>query len=511
MNRILAKAIEAPAMVVKPRTPAISATTRKISAQVSMAFPFFGVVGRGPTVRAAFSPPRISTPGGAVRSGLCAAGFLAVLTPLSAAQAQDAPPRAAPSPFSAPQSLGAQPLAPQSATPATSPGALMIKDPAEASDYAAAMIVADPAEQGAALEAFVAKYPQSRVKAEALENALAAYLVARSFDKVQALADRILAGEPDNARALAMGVFVKRARAATAQGAQAGDLAEQAGAEAEKGLKALVRWRARAGAADADAAAVRNEMLATFNGALGYRALLRKDYAAAKIYYLAALKADPSDLDDAYQLAVSLLQASPLDPTGFWWAARADSMTTAAGNSDAQAAIERFAKPRYARYHGGDDGWDGLVTAAGTGLAPPADFAVAPAASPAAVAVQAVHDAPVSALSFSDWEFILAQRDASPANKAAADKVWANIAALQSRGLKMKFDIKVISVGPSGLDGAITDDNQQTGHADLHVKLTAQPAKAPLAGSTVSVTGVLTGYTPTPFAFTMEQAELAGL
>jgi hypothetical protein len=387
---------------------------------------------------------------------------------------------------------------------------LTIKDPAESSDYAAAMIISDPGEQGRALEAFVARYPSSTVKAEALENAMAAYLVARDLDKVEALSGHILADEPGNARALAMGTFVKRAKAAASDGAQAGILAEQAGAEAEKGLAALARWRARAGASDAEAAAVRAEMIATFNGALGYRSLLRKDYSAARAYYVAALKADPSDLDNAYQLAVALLQSSPIDPAGFWWAARADSMAAAAANSQAQAAIERFVKPRYARYHGGEDGWDGLVTEAGTGLAPPATFAVAPAPSPAAVAVQAVHDAPVSALSFSDWEFILAQRDASPANKAAADKVWAHIGALQSRGLKLKFAVKVIAVGPNGLTGAITDDNQQAGDADLNVKLSAPPAKAPEVGSTVSVTGVLTGYTPAPFVFTMEHAEIGG-
>jgi len=495
MNRILAKAIEAPAMVVKPSTPAISATTRKIRAQVSMAFASFDIAGVGPAFETASQPPRVSTPSGAVRSGFWAASLSAVLlavsAPAGAAWAQDA--------------------IPQSALPPPSTTVLAIKDPAEASDYAAAMIVTDPGEQGAALEAFVAKYPASRVKAEALENAMAAWLEARNLDKVEALSNRILTAEPGNARALAMGVFVKRAQAAAAQGPQGAALAEQAGAEAEKGLAALVRWRPREGASDADGAAVRSEMQATFNGALGYRALLRKDYPGAKTYYLAALKADPSDLDDVYQLAVSLLQASPLQPAGFWWAARADSMAGAAGNHDAQAAIEAYVKPRYSRYHGGEDGWDGLVIEAGSGLAPPADFAVAPAASPAAVAVQAVHDAPVSALSFSDWEFILAQRDASPANQAAADKVWANIAALQSRGLHLKFDIKVIAVGPNGVDGAITEDNQQAGHADLHVKLTAPPAKAPVAGSTISVTGVLTGYTPTPFAFTMEQAQIVGL
>ena len=431
---------------------------------------------------------------------------MSLLAMVGPARAQDATSAALPFHLAPQQDDSTQP--PPAPLPAPSVGALTIKDPAEASDYAAAMIINDPAEQGAALEAFVAKYPQTKVRAEALENALAAYLEARDLDKVDALSARILAAEPDNARALAMGVFVKRTRAASAQGPQTDALAEEAGAEAEKGLAALAHWRGRAEASDADAAAVRSEMSATFNGALGYRALLRKDYVGAKAYYVAALKADPSDLDNAYQLAVCLLQASPVDPAGFWWAARADAMAAAANNSQAQAAIVRFVKPRYARYHGGDDGWDGLLTEAGSGLAPPAGFSVTVAASPAAVAVQAVHDAPVSALSFSDWEFILAQRDASPANKAAADKVWANIAALQSRGLKMKFDAKVISARPDGLDVAVTDDNQQTGRADLHVKLTAPLAKTPAAGSTISVTGVLTGYTPTPFAFTMEQAEV---
>jgi tetratricopeptide (TPR) repeat protein len=509
MNRILAKAIEAPAMVVKPSTPAISATTRKIRAQVSMAFASFDCASIAPALTAVSRPPRVSTSHGPVRSGPRAAwlslGLFAAVAAAPSAHAQITPLGAASSDNSTPQFVAPAPQ------PLPSPSALTIKDPAEASDYAAAMIVTDPGEQGAALEAFVAKYPQSRVKAEALENAMAAYLEARNLDKVDALSSRVAAVEPDNARALAMGVFVKRTRAASAQGPQADALADAAGDQAQKGLAALVRWRPRQGSTDADGAAVRSEMLATFNGALGYRALLRKDYAAAKTYYLAALKADPSDLDNVYQLSVVLLQSSPVDPAGFWWAARADSMAAAASNSDAQAAIERFVKPRYARYHGGDDGWDGLVIEAGTGLAPPTNFAVTPAASPAAVAVQAVHDAPVSALSFSDWEFILAQRDASPANQAAAAKVWANIATLQSHGLHMKFDVKVIAAGPSGLDGAITDDNQQSGHADLHVKLTAPLAKAPAAGSTVSVTGVLTGYTPTPFAFTMEQAEIVGL
>ena len=404
----------------------------------------------------------------------------------------------------------AAPSTAQTAPPAASVSALRIKDPAEASDYAAAMIITDPAEQGAALEAFVARYPASRVRAEALENAMAAWLVARDLDKVEALSVRVIAGEPSNARALAMAVFVKRSRAGAAQPAQASALAEQAGALAEKGLDAMKRWRPRQSATDADAASVRNEMLAEFNGALGYRALMRKDYAGAKPFYLAAVKADPTSLDDVYQLSVCMLQATPIDPIGFWWAARAETLAAGSENQTAKSAIEAQIKPRYVRYHGGEEGWDTLVTQAGTGLVPPDGFAVTTAPSAASVAVQAVHDSPISALSISDWEFILAQQDASPANKAAAEKVWAYIVAFQTRGVRFRFPAKVVAISLASLDVAVSDDSLQTGHADLHVKLAEPLASPPTVGAMINVTGIVTSYTPRPFAFTMEQAEIAG-
>ena len=377
-------------------------------------------------------------------------------------------------------------VAQQTSAPIAPSTELRIKDPAEASDYAAAMIMTDPAQQAAALEAFVARYPSSRVKSEALESALAAWLVARDLDKVEALSSRVLAAEPRNARARAMRVFAERARAGAAAAPQAKGLAEQAGADAEKGLADLGRWNARAGASEADAAAVRSEMLAEFNGALGYRLLVRKDYAAARPFYLAAIKADPTNLDDVYQLSICLLQSTPIEPAGFWWAARAESL--AADDPAARATIEGQIKPLYIRYHGGDEGWDGLVTQAASALSPPADFTVSPAASASAVAVQAAHDAPVSALSLSDWAFI---------------------AALQARGVRLKFPARVTGVDANHLDAAIGDASPPTARADLHVKLTAPLDPAPAVGAMITVTGVLTGYDAAPFAFIMEQADIA--
>ena len=355
-----------------------------------------------------------------------------------------------------------QPGAAWAQTPAAPPApawTLAGKSAGEAGDYAAALALTDPAAQGPALESFVDQYPASRLKTEALERASAAYLVARDLDKVEALSGRLLVLEPDNARALAMAVFVLRAKADAAPAPQAEVLIDEAAADARHGLAVLGHWRPRDDVSDSDANAIRSEMTATFHGALGYRALMREDYASAKADYLAAVRADPAGLDDVYQLAVAMLQADPIDPAGFWWAARAQDLAVTAGDDHARAAIEAYAKRRYALFHGSEEGWEALLTRAGTGLTPPADFTcVAPAPSAAAVAVQAVHDSPVSSLDFSDWEFILAQHDASPANRAAADKVWANIVALQSRGLRMKFQVKVVAAGPTGLDGVIIDN-----------------------------------------------------
>lgn len=476
MNRILASAIEAPAIVVKPSTPAISATTRKVRAQPNMAFYSFRSLRTRPAVFAAIGFCKRQTPRPALRSVF---GALVLLT------------------LGVPQPSFAQ-----------TAGAVVAAVSAETGDYQAAMAITDPAAQGAALESFIAQYPSSPIRSKALEKAAAAYLEARDLDRVETLSARLLALEPENARALAMLVFVQRARAASAPADQATVLADKAAANAERGLAAVNHWRPEDDAAPTDAEAVRAEMAAIFNGALGYRALARKDYASARGYYQAAVVADPSGLDDVYQLAVAMLQAEPLDPLGFWWGARAEDLAITAQDHQAQAAIEGSVRPRYIRYHGADD-WDALLSQAQTGINPPADFAVTPAPSAASVAVQAVHDSPVSELSFSDWEFILAQRDASPENHAAADKVWDNIATLQARGLKMRFHAKVIAVTARELDVAIGDDNQQAGRADLRIDLDAEGASGLKPGSTVSVMGVLTGYTPSPFAFTMQQAEIA--
>jgi hypothetical protein len=66
---------------------------------------------------------------------------------------------------------------------------------------------------------------------------------------------------------------------------------------------------------------------------------------------------------------------------------------------------------------------------------------------PAELAVMAVDQNDPATLSFSDWELILSYRDASLANRGAADRVWKAIQEKQKNGAaRLKIPVKVISV-----------------------------------------------------------------
>jgi len=129
--------------------------------------------------------------------------------------------------------------------------------------------------------------------------------------------------------------------------------------------------------------------------------------------------------------------------------------------------------------------------------------------SPAEIAVSAVKDNDPADLSFSDYEFILSYRDASPANKEAADKVWAAIEAKQRNGAaKLKIPAMVIKAEASSLDVAVAEDNIEHRVADMRVTL-AKPAAPPAAGAAIYVIGTIADYTPKPFLFVMKSAEIA--
>jgi tetratricopeptide (TPR) repeat protein len=396
--------------------------------------------------------------------------------------------------FTAEQSFGQQ-------TPA---GQKVIKDPPEYNAYLAALNTQDPAQKGAAMEAFLSQYPASVVKIDALEQAMAAYQQAGNVVKVTSMANRLLELDPGNVRALAIVTFLNRSLAS--QG-DAKALAEVR-VDSEKGLKALPGLQKPEGTSDADFEKMRKQMAVIFQGAAGFAALQAKDYPAARDHYMQSIENDPNNLQDVYQLSVAELEMKPVDPNGFWYVAKAFQL--AQGNAAGQKSIADYGKAKYRKYHGGEDGWDQLVAATANQSSRPADFSVKPALTPAEIAVKAVQDNAPGDLSFGDYEYVLSLRDASAANKEAADKVMQAILEKEKQGaVKMKLPVKVISATPVAIQAAITDENQQANKADLQVTLTKPMLHPPAAGTTVDIVGVITDYVPSPFTFIMKDAEVA--
>jgi tetratricopeptide (TPR) repeat protein len=367
----------------------------------------------------------------------------------------------------------------------------------------------DAGKRAEALDLFIAFYPNSPLIVGAHEQLMAAWQAAKEPAKADAVATKLLQIDPNNVRALANKVYVGRTRLA------AGDVAGLAGivAMAERGLAALPKWQKPEGVADQDFTRLKLQATAIFDSALGFAAQQAKDAAKARRYYLNSVTIDPANLQDTYQLSVVMLENTPLDPLGFWYAARAVVLARAARNDQAAAGIDRYARARYHGYHGSEEGWDALIARIADGQRlPPDNFAdsISRALTTAEAAVQAIAMHDPANLSFADWEFILAQRDASTANREAAEKVWKAIGEKQKGGeARLKIMVKVISATPDRLEAAITDENQTSGTIDLEVALARPLAPLPSPGVKIAIIGLLSDYRPNPFRFHMTQAELA--
>ena len=384
-----------------------------------------------------------------------------------------------------------------------SAGRKTIKDPAEYNAYITALNTQDAAQRAAAMETFVTQYPGSVVKTDALEQTMAAYQQTGNVPKLTSTANHILEIDPGSVRALAILTYLDRAHATQ------GDTktVAQAGADADKGLKALPAWQKPADMSDADFEKLRKQMDAIFQGAAGFAALQAKDYQAARDHYTKSIVDDPTNLQDVYQLAVAELEMKPIDTDGFWHIAQA--LQLAHDNAAAQKSVESYGKAKYRRYHGGEDGWEQLVAAGGQ-LTRPADFSVKPAPTPAEIAVKAVQENAPGDLSFSDYEFVLSLRDASPANKDAAARVMQAILGKEKQGAaKLKIPVKVISATSGTIQAAITDENQQANKADMQITMMKPMPHLPAAGEMIDVIGVITDYVIAPFSFIMKEGEVA--
>jgi len=376
-----------------------------------------------------------------------------------------------------------------------------IKDPAEYNAYVNAVQQSDPAAKAQALEAFLQTYPNSVMKVDALVTLMGAYQQAGNASKTIDSASRILQADPNNVRALALLAYYYRSLAAQG-GPDAAKNAEQSAQYGQKGIDALPNTPKPEGMSDADFTKFHNELMAIFDGAVGFNALQKKDMALAQKDLRDAVEHESQpNIADIYPLATADLEAKPMNPEGFWFAIKAAGLAQGPG----QQQILDYAAKKYKRYHGSDEGWADLVKQAqgSQSVMPPAGFTVAaapPPPSPAEQAADLVKSKDPKQMSFAEWQLVL-----SSGNAQASDAVWSVI-----KDKPVKLVANVISASPSKLTLAGSADDIDDKKADINLTMTKPlPAKfVPAVGTLTQFQATVSSYTPSPFMLTMTDGVL---
>ncbi|MDQ1453158.1 MAG: hypothetical protein QOK38_3024 [Acidobacteriaceae bacterium] len=375
---------------------------------------------------------------------------------------------------------------------------ITIKDPAEYNDYSNAISQSSPAAKASQIEAFLTKYPNSVVKEEMLEQLMAAYQATNNMDKTVDAATRLLQTDPNNLRALAITVYIKKAQAAQkSTPAEQQPLLDDAAASAQKGLAAPKP----ANMSDADFQKLKSATTPIFYSAIALDDQLKKDYAGAEDAFKKELQSVPAAqtqtgpaLNDTYLLGQAYAQQTPPDlKNAVWFLTRAAQYAPPA----AKDQIEKAAEYYYNKYHGGMDGFDQVKTLVTQSVLPPDSYNPTPAPpppSPADQAAKVVASTPdLKTLNLNDKEFILF--NGKPED---AGKMWDTM-----KGQTYEIPGKVVSATADSVQLAVTDDAKASNTADFTVNMKKPLTTPPAIGTMVNYDATFDSYTQNPKMITL--------
>jgi hypothetical protein len=372
----------------------------------------------------------------------------------------------------------------------------VIKDPAEYNAYVSAVQQTDANAKISGLEAFLAQYPNSVMKNQALEILMQTYQQANNVKKTMETATKLVAADPCPVRGLTLLAYFDRV---LAQGgdANAKQLLTDGKKYGEQGLSCLPKFNKPDNTSDADFQKMKDQMTGIFNAAIGIAALTDKDFANAVKSLRIAVDANPDSQKDfslVYPLALAYLGQTPPDSqNGIWFAARAAAVAPGA----AQQQIEKYARSQYVKFHAGDDGWTDVLAAA---KANSAQVPIKPAPTPAEQAHNMVVATPPEKMDFAQWEFVL-----SNGAQADQDAVWNAI-----KGKPVQMNGTIISTTPTEFMIAGSSDDIEAKKADITLKFEDKvPVRMiPKDGASFDFQGEPASYTPSPFTMVMEKGRL---
>jgi hypothetical protein len=356
-----------------------------------------------------------------------------------------------------------------------------------------------PAAKAAGFEAYLKAYPNSAVKADVLNQIL--FADSQSGDQAATLnaADRLLAVDPNNLRALTFEVYYRRADADKLTDPAAKQAAlDKVAAFAQQGLNATKPKDM----SDTDFTALKTKTAPTFQSAIADDDLTKKDNADAITAIKAEIDGDPNDtlqaspvLQDVYVLAQAYYTSTPPDYLNCaWYATRAANFAPAAY----KPTIQPLATFCYKKYHGSADGYAAMQTAVQTNLDPPAGFTVTAAPKPADIAANVIATTPdLATLAISDKEFILQYGKSTD-----ADKVFDTI-----KGKSVELpDVIVVTATADSVQVAVSDDAVQSKTADFTFTMKEPLKTIPNPGDKITLDGTYASYTQSPLMITMSDA-----
>ena len=382
--------------------------------------------------------------------------------------------------------------------------------PDEYAAYQKVITATDPAAKAAAADAFLQKYPQSSVKAAVLEQEMAAYAQSNN-PKTLDVAQQVLQVDPNNIQALVLTTTLEKAQgdAATDPSTKQSDFDKAADA-ATRGLAVTKP----ANVTDDQWKTLQAQVKPYFYSAIGADALQKKDYAGAITAYTNELQAVPPAqtqqpgpvLQDTYYLAQAYYSQQPPDYLKCSFFA---TRTATFAPDQYKSQFQPLANYCYRKYHGGDDGYDAVKTAAQANVMPAQDFlsSVKPAPTPADQATAVLEsdkkeDPTLAKVNLEDREYVIANGTPDQAQEEFAP----------IKGKEVKVSGVVVSVSGTDLKLAVSDDAKNTNPpvADFDITLKSEPKTAPATGATVDVVATFDSFTQKPTMITMTGGEIQG-
>ncbi len=376
----------------------------------------------------------------------------------------------------------------------------------EYAKYNACATATAPAAKVAACEDYLKAYPNSVVKTDVLNQLLYAYNQTGDEAKTLEAADRLLAVDPQNLRALTLEVYYRKADADKLTDPAAKQAAlDKVATYAQTGLNATKPKDM----SDADFNAQKNTASPFFESAIAADDLAKKDNAGAITALKTEIDAHEPDtekpspvLQDVYTLAQAYYTSTPPDYLNCaWYATRAAAFAP----EPYKTQIGQLATYCYTKYHGSKDGYDAMQAAVKTNLDPPAGFlaTIKPAPKPEDIVSNLISTTPdLATLALSDKEFVL--QYGKPED---ADKVFNTI-----KGKAVEIpDAIVVAATPDQLQVAVSDDAKQAQPkpvADFTFNMKTPLTKVPNVGDKVTLDGTYASYTQSPLMITMSDASI---